>query len=120
MQPVPSTADAASTSCQKRTWKAWAMLGGILSGLVILWLGIWPAITRQPAIARYIQQNREQGIDPAAKFYTELEATAAGRVHVQSAQRRDPFAWWKPALMQPKPVTSPDQGPDSGQENQGR
>ena len=42
--------------------------------LAIVWLTVLPFIGRQPNIDAYIQQNERLGIDPSAKFYTEVPA----------------------------------------------
>ena len=53
-----------------------------------LWLGVWPALSRRPAIRAAIERNRALGIDPSAKFYTEQEANASALIAVESARRR--------------------------------
>ena len=51
---------------------------GILSLITaIVWLTILPRIHAQPAVHDYIEHNERLGIDPAAKFYTELPCMPA-------------------------------------------
>jgi hypothetical protein len=42
--------------------------------LAIIWFALLPFLGRQPSIASYIQRNERLGIDPSAKFYTEVPA----------------------------------------------
>ncbi len=49
-------------------------LGVIMSAIAIVWLQILPWVAVQPAIAAHLQHLDEQGIDPSAMFYTDLDA----------------------------------------------
>jgi hypothetical protein len=57
-----------------RHWRALAHLAACVVVVAIVWLGILPFIGRQPRIRSYISRNERLGIDPSAKFYTELPA----------------------------------------------
>ena len=59
-----------------------------------VWAVVLPAVGRQPGIRQYIQQNQELGIDPSAKFYTELPALPAVLDRVEAVQRRHPTDFW--------------------------
>ncbi len=55
-------------------WKDYARL--VLAGSLIgvIWLQVLPWIAVQPPMAAHLEQLDEQGIDPSAMFYTELDA----------------------------------------------
>jgi hypothetical protein len=46
-----------------------------LAAAIILlnWLVVLPAISKQPTIASYLKRMDDKGIDASAMFYTELE-----------------------------------------------
>lgn len=69
--------------------------------IAALWLGVWPAVSQRPAIHAMIERNRDLGIDPSAKFYTEQEASSSALVAIESARRRAPSAWWRPTPKNP-------------------
>ena len=48
-------------------------LVGIVSLLSIVWLVILPAYARQPKMRQHLRWLDDQGIDPSAMYYTELE-----------------------------------------------
>lgn len=51
----------------------WKLLVAV-SVLAVVWLGILPWYSRQPAMEAHLQWLDERGIDPSAMYYTELEA----------------------------------------------
>jgi hypothetical protein len=53
-----------------------------------VWLGVLPFVGKQTSIRAYVERNEALGIDPTAKFYTELPAMPGIFDRVQSAQRR--------------------------------
>ncbi len=50
---------------------AWRLAGIVVLGGVV-WLAVLPWIGRQPTIREMTARNERLGIDPCAKFYTEL------------------------------------------------
>ena len=54
--------------------RAWLGLIGCWSVIAAIWLVLLPWWARRPAIQARIHQLDQQGIDPSAMFYTELEA----------------------------------------------
>jgi hypothetical protein len=72
----------------KRSGIQLARLALVVAAVSIIWLAVLPRLGRQPAIERYIQQNEALGIDPSAKFYTELPAMPALYDRVDRARRR--------------------------------
>lgn len=65
----------------------WARLAACVAVLAIVWLALLPFIGRQPDIEAYIQRNEQLGIDPSAKFYTEIPAMSE---LYEQVQRRRP------------------------------
>lgn len=49
-------------------------LGMITVLMSVIWLQVLPWMATQPDMAAHLQQLDEQGIDPSAMFYTELDA----------------------------------------------
>lgn len=84
-----STADA---------WKGRLRLAA--AGLVILaiWLGVLPRLGKLPAVDRRAQLLKQQKIDPAALFYTDLECMADVERHLEAARRRHPEAFWRTSV----------------------
>ena len=65
------------------------------SGVVAaLWVGVLPHLGRQPEIRRYIDRNERLGIDPSAKFYTELPAIGVLMDKIECKGRRGRHAFW--------------------------
>jgi hypothetical protein len=64
-----STADRSS---QNATWRGRCALAATIAAVAVVWLAVLPLIGRQPVVSQYILRNERMGIDPAAKFYTEL------------------------------------------------
>jgi len=42
--------------------------------ITLVWCGVLPWLSARPSNSRYLQFLDEQGIDPSAMFYTELDA----------------------------------------------
>jgi hypothetical protein len=62
--------------------------------LAVVWLGILPAVGNRPEVRRYIDQNRRQGINPSAKFYTELPVMPHIRRRMEETRRRNDVPGW--------------------------
>jgi hypothetical protein len=58
-----------------------------------VWLGILPYVGSRPGIRAYIEQNDSAGIDPSAKFYTELPGMPGFLTRIDDARRRDGAAF---------------------------
>jgi hypothetical protein len=61
--------------------------------LAAIWLGILPYVGSRPSIRAYIEQNELHGIDPSAKFYTELPGMPVFSARMDDALRRDGAAF---------------------------
>ena len=66
-----------------------------VAAIVAVWLGVLPYVGQLPHVREHIDRNERQGIDPSAKFYTELPAMPVLWDRVESAQRRDGQAFWQ-------------------------
>jgi hypothetical protein len=51
-----------------------ARLAAWVAAVAVVWLAVLPFVGRQPVIDDYIRRNEQLGIDPSAKFYTEIPA----------------------------------------------
>jgi len=49
-------------------------LGTIVCLMAVIWLQVLPWVADQPKMAAHLEQLDEQGIDPSAMFYTDLDA----------------------------------------------
>ena len=61
--------------------------------LAVFWLVALPLLGSRPAIQRYIERNESLGIDPSAKFYTELPGMADFLDRTDAARRRSRAAF---------------------------
>jgi hypothetical protein len=64
------------------------------SAVAVVWLAVLPAVGRMEAIREYISRNEAAGVDPSAKFYSEMPAMCDVIDRVETAQRRDRAAFW--------------------------
>jgi hypothetical protein len=64
-----------------------ALLACITVGAVA-WLAILPALGELPAVRTMIDRNNRLGVDPSAKFYSELPAMPCLVDKVRDVQRR--------------------------------
>jgi hypothetical protein len=62
--------------------------------VAVVWLGALPRVGSTSRVHRYIERNESLGIDPSAKFYTELPLMPATIDRVDAARRRDAPAFW--------------------------
>lgn len=65
-RPAIPTADTSGSR-----WRRLALVG---LALVVVWGILLPAVSRQPAVSTWIRDLEEQGINPSAMYYTELES----------------------------------------------
>jgi len=49
-------------------------LGVVTSVMAVIWLLVLPWVAAQPKMAAHLEHLDEQGIDPSAMFYTDLDA----------------------------------------------
>jgi hypothetical protein len=68
--------------------RGWQRLALCALAIAAVWLGVLPLLGRQQRIRAYVERNEALGIDPTAKFYTELPAMPEIFDRMESAQRR--------------------------------
>ncbi|HEX3658870.1 MAG TPA: hypothetical protein VHV55_23960 [Pirellulales bacterium] len=73
--------------------RAWFRLLAAAAIVAAIWLGILPYIGSRPPIRAYIERNDSRGIDPSAKFYTELPGMPRFAAQIDDARRRDAAAF---------------------------
>jgi len=71
----------------------WAGLIACTAVLALVWLFALPLLGSRPAIRRYTNRNESLGVDPAAKFYTELPGMPDFYDRTDSARRRSAGAF---------------------------
>ena len=88
MPPLRLQTDAADGGAA-RVLPGAAGLAGCLAAAAILWLAVFPRIGAMPGVRQTIQRNESLGIDPSAKFYSELPAMPRIVEQVRDARRRE-------------------------------
>ncbi len=78
-------------SCQSN---AWLRLLAAVCAVLLIWLVVLPAVSRQPSIARQMQFLDDRGIDPSARFYTDQPAGWTNAETMQQKISRSPEAFW--------------------------
>ncbi|HEY5311892.1 MAG TPA: hypothetical protein VIK18_05210 [Pirellulales bacterium] len=73
--------------------RPWIRLLAAAAVVAVVWLGILPYIGSLPPIRTYIERNDSRGIDPSAKFYTELPGMPRFAARIDDARRRDAAAF---------------------------
>lgn len=76
------------------TLRRWFALVGIIIVMSVLWLLVLPAVSELPEVKAMIARHHELGIDPSAKFYSELDATEPAYLSMQT-HTSEP-EWWRP------------------------
>jgi hypothetical protein len=61
------------------------------------WLIILPHAAQRPIVRRHIERNERLGIDPSAKFYSELPAMPAIADRVDQIRNQHARAFWRAA-----------------------
>jgi hypothetical protein len=69
--------------------QSWTRLLAAAAVIAAVWLGILPYVGSRPTIRAYIARNDSLGIDPSAKFYTELPGMPQFAARIDDARRRD-------------------------------
>jgi hypothetical protein len=78
--------------------RGWAGLAGAAALAAVVWLAALPYLARQSAIHGFIERNKSLGIDPSAKFYTELPAMPALVDRVETIKRTHEAAFWRSSM----------------------
>jgi len=72
------------------TWYGRCLLLAATATAAIVWLAILPRVGAQPVVREHIRRNERLGIDPAAKFYTELPCMPGVFYRVDRSMHRQP------------------------------
>jgi hypothetical protein len=73
-----------------------ARLTACILAIAATWLLILPAVARIPAIRQMIARHEAHGVDPSAKFYSELPAMPMISQRVEAIRQSDPAAFGLP------------------------
>jgi hypothetical protein len=94
---VPGSSRIGSELVQSQTRGGRCALAVTIATVAVVWLAILPLIGRQPVVSDYILRNERLGIDPAAKFYTELPCMPGVYNRVERSMQRARAAVASPA-----------------------
>ena len=80
-------------------WLTERCLGVLRLGLLVVagwgvWLLLLPRVARWPVVQERIARDEHLGVDPSAKFYTELPAMPRVVDRLEAMERRRPGAFW--------------------------
>lgn len=87
-----------SESLQARL-KNWLALTTIALFIGWVWLAVLPRLQQNSALKEDIEFLDEQGIDPSALYYTDLEAMSRLEAQIEKAKALNPKAFWYPSNM---------------------
>jgi hypothetical protein len=71
-------------------------LAACLAVLTVCWLLVLPLVARTPAVSSMVERNGRLGIDPSAKFYSELPAMPQLRQRMEAVRADGGDAFWRP------------------------
>jgi len=80
MPPQPSSASNSSLA-------GWGKLIALAATMGFLWTAVLPAVSRWPVVQDRFERHQAIGLDPSAKFYTEMEFFPASQLDLRSRQR---------------------------------
>ena len=72
----------------------WASFGLAIALICLVWLVVLPRLETHPMVRARIDHLERHGIDPAALFYTDLEAMPRWEASIRAARLQDPDAFW--------------------------
>ena len=67
-----------------------------LAAIAAVWLGILPAVAQVSSVSRMIRRQEAHGVDPSAKFYSELPAMPMITQRVDQIREENAAAFWGP------------------------
>jgi hypothetical protein len=98
MLPMPCATDAL------RRW------GGLAASVLVvagIWLLVLPVIGAQPRVQTMIENNERLGIDPSAKFYTELPGMERFLQRIDDTHRQHPNVMWSRSAPEHASISQP-------------
>jgi hypothetical protein len=72
-------------------------LAACLAALAACWLLALPLAARTPTVRGMVERNERLGIDPSAKFYSELPAMPRVRQRMEAVRAAGGEAFWRPS-----------------------
>ena len=75
--------------------KGWSSLGLAVSIVLVVWTLVLPWIGSRPSIRSRIDDLNRQGIDPAALYYTDLDAMHRLESNIVAIRQAHPGAFWR-------------------------
>ena len=78
-----------------RNRKGWASLCLAVSAILIVWTLVLPWIGSRPSVRSQIENLNRLGIDPAALYYTDLEAMERIEANIAAISQAHPDAFWR-------------------------
>lgn len=97
MSPTCSNSDSPSKAAARRASpRGWTSLAAWSLVLSVIWLGLLPRLASFPPLRQEIEAFEEQGIDPSAMFYTELDAMENIQRKLTKAHAEHGDAFWRP------------------------
>jgi hypothetical protein len=63
--------------------------------MAFAWLIVLPAVARTHAVSDAIQRNETLGVNPSAKFYSELPGLPRVNHRVEAIVAQNPQAFWR-------------------------
>jgi hypothetical protein len=101
MPPLPSKSNGNDNSEPGRPGPGALLVCAALAA--VTWLAILPQLGSLPAVRALIRRNESLGIDPSAKFYSELPAMPRLIDQVRFARRNEGHASASPARVNATP-----------------
>jgi hypothetical protein len=65
--------------------------------IAVAWLLALPQLATTPVVHRMIERHERLGVDPSAKFYSELPAMPRINEQVRRQRRAHEQAFWRPS-----------------------
>jgi hypothetical protein len=75
--------------------KGWPLLCLGVSAILIVWMLVLPWIGSQQSVRAHIEYLDRHGIDPAALYYTDLEAMERIESNLAAISQAHPDAFWR-------------------------
>ena len=82
---------------EPRGWSPRTKLAACLLAVAACWLLALPMAARTPTVRGMIDRNERLGIDPSAKFYSELPAMPRVRQRMEAVRSGGGEAFWRPS-----------------------
>ena len=75
----------------------WLAFSVTVAAVVLIWTVVLPWLSTQHAVRARIDLLDEQGIDPAALYYTDLDVMAELEANLAALRTEHPEAFWLPS-----------------------